>query len=208
MNQNTAQRLDILTEAMDSPLNITSVDGETVPTRGIYYTHPKLLEICANGHRSMTYCEIANAGKYYFIILFRSWQDDHPLKNIADPNKWFFEEMKCLAHIEHEAVADLFEWDETVAYDEEAQYVGRIELEEEERVKLENQPNPSWQYNELFEKKNARMLAPRRTFDHAMNLKEGPEPPWGLIFPMLAHVLNELDKYLKKMLAEGKIADS
>jgi len=130
MNQDTAQWLDILTEAMDSPLNITSVDGETVPTRGIFYTHPKLLEICANGHWSMIYCEIANAGKYYFLILFGSSQDEHPLKNIADPIKWFFEEMKCQAHIEHEAVADLFEWDETVAYDEEAQYVGRIELEE------------------------------------------------------------------------------
>jgi len=52
------------------------------------------------------------------------------------------------------------------------------------------------------------MLAPRRTFDHAINLKEGAEPPWGPIYPMSAHQLNELDKYLKKMMAEGKITDS
>jgi len=52
------------------------------------------------------------------------------------------------------------------------------------------------------------MLAPRRTFDHAINLKEGAEPPWGPIYPMSAYPLNELDKYLKKMLVEGKIADS
>jgi len=51
------------------------------------------------------------------------------------------------------------------------------------------------------------MLAPRRTFDHAINLKEGAEPPWGPIYPMSAHQFNELDKYLKKMMAEGKIAD-
>ena len=52
------------------------------------------------------------------------------------------------------------------------------------------------------------MLAPRRTFDHAINLKEAAEPPWSLIYPMSAHLLSELDKYLKKMIAEGKIADS
>jgi len=102
----------------------------------------------------------------------------------------------------------MFEWDETVAYDEEAQYVGRIEQEEEGGIQLETLPKPYWQYKELFEEKQAKMLAPRRTFDHAINLKEGAEHPWGPIDPMSAHQLNELDKYLKKMLAEGKIADS
>jgi len=52
------------------------------------------------------------------------------------------------------------------------------------------------------------MLAPRSTFDHPINLKEAAEPPWGPIYPMSAHQLSELDKYLKKMMAEGKIADS
>jgi len=51
-------------------------------------------------------------------------------------------------------------------------------------------------------------LAPRRTFDHAINLNEGAEPPSGPIYPMSAHQLNLLDKYLKKMMPEGKIADS
>ena len=92
----------------------------------------------------------------------------------------------------------MFEWDETVAYDEEAQYVGRIEREEEGGVQLEALPKPYWQYKELFEENKAKMLAPRRTFDHAINLKEGAEPPWGSIYPMSAHQLNELDKYLKK----------
>ena len=102
----------------------------------------------------------------------------------------------------------MFEWDETVAYDEEAQYVGRIEREEEGGVQLETLPKPYWQYKELFEEKKAKLLAPRRTFDHAINLKDGAEPPWGPIYPMSAHQLNELDKFLKKMMAEGKIAES
>ena len=51
-------------------------------------------------------------------------------------------------------------WDETVAYDEKAQYVGRIEREEEGDVELETRPKPYWQYKELFEEKKAKMLAP------------------------------------------------
>jgi len=73
---------------------------------------------------------------------------------------------------------------------------------------LETLAKPYWQYKELFEEKKAKMLAPRRAFYHAINLKEEAHPPWGPIYPMSAHQLNELDKYLKKMMAMGKIADS
>jgi len=80
INQDTARRLEILTEASDSPLKITTFDGETAPTGGIFYTHPILLEIGANGHRSMISCEIANAGRYDLIIAFGWWHNDPPSK--------------------------------------------------------------------------------------------------------------------------------
>jgi len=207
MNQSTARHLAIPTEARDSPLKITTFDGETAPTGSIFYTNPILLEIGAKRHRSMISCEIANAGRYELIILFGWWHNEHPLKNIADPSRWVFEEAKCHTHIEDEAVADLFEWDETGAYDEGGQYVGRIEREQEGGVQLETLPKPDWQYKELFQHNKAKMLAARRTFDYAISLKDGAEPPWGPISPMSAHQLNELDKYLKRMLAEGKIAN-
>jgi len=93
-NQDTARRLEIPTEARDSLLKITTFDGETAPTGGIFYTHPLLLQISANSHRSMISCEISKAGRYYLIIPFGWWHDEHPLKNIADPSKWVFEEEK------------------------------------------------------------------------------------------------------------------
>ena len=156
----------------------------------------------------MISCAIANAGRHDLIIPFGWWHDEHPLRNIADPRQWAFKEAKCHAHIEDEAVADMFELEETMAYDEEAQYVGQIEREKEEGVPLETLPKPYWQYKELFEEKKAKMLAPGRTFDDAINLKGGAEPPWGPIYPMSAHQFSELDKYLKKRMAEGNIADS
>jgi len=64
MNQETTRRVDLPTEARDSPLKITTFDGETTPTGGTFYTHTILLEIGTNGYRSMISCEIANAGRY------------------------------------------------------------------------------------------------------------------------------------------------
>jgi len=70
MKQNTAQRLEIPTKARDSPLKIRTFDGETASTGGIFYTHPILLEIGGNGHRSMISCEVANTERYDLIIPF------------------------------------------------------------------------------------------------------------------------------------------
>jgi len=47
----------------------------------------------------------------------------------------------------------MFEWDETVAYDKEAQYVGRIERQKEGGVRLETLAKPYWQYKELLKRK-------------------------------------------------------
>ena len=70
MNQESARRLEIPTEARASPLKITTFNGETAPTGAIFYTHPILPEIGANGHPSMISGEIANAGRYGLIIPF------------------------------------------------------------------------------------------------------------------------------------------
>jgi len=69
-------------------------------------------------------------------------------------------------------------------------------------------PKPYWQYKELFEHEKAARLAPRVTFDHTIDLKDGATPPWEPIYPMSAYQLEELNKYLHKMLAEGKIFHS
>jgi len=105
-------------------------------------------------------------------------------------------------------VADLFEWDETGAFDEEVEYVGIIGREEEGGVQLEALPKLYWQYKDLVEEKKAEMLEPRRMFDHAINLKEEAEPRWGPIYLISARQLNKLDKYIKQVLAQGQIVDS
>ena len=142
------------------------------------------------------------------IIPFGWCHKEHLIKNINEPNKWTFEDQKCLPHVEDEGIADMFEWDENVAFEEEATYIGRIGSTKKNAIQLEKLPKPYWQYKELFKDEKAEMLAPRRTFVHAIDLKEGAIPPWGLIYAISAYQLEELIKYLGKMLAQGKIVHS
>ena len=49
----------------------------------------------------------------------------HLLSHIKNPKKWECTDTKCQSHVEDEVIGYQFEWDERVAFDEEAQYVGR-----------------------------------------------------------------------------------
>jgi len=95
-----------------------------------------------------------------------------------------------------------------VAFDEEATMIGRIGSTRQEEVQLEGLPKPYWQYSESFENEKAEMLALRRTCDHPIDLKDRATLPSGTIYSMSAYQLEQLNKYLHKMLAEGKIVDS
>ena len=75
-------------------------------------------------------------------------------------------------------------------------------------ISLEGIPANYHQHKKLFLSQTAEKLAGRRTFDHAIDLVPGGIPPWGPIYPMSAHQLDLLDKYLKKMLQQGTISES
>ena len=92
----------------------------------------------------------------------------------------------------------MFEWDETVAFDEEAQYVGqyvgRVEMRKDQSsISLKGIPPEYHQHKKLFLPETVEKLAGRRTFDHAIDLVPGAVPPWGPIYPMSAHQLDLLD---------------
>ena len=85
------------------------------------------------------------------VILFGWWYKEHPLFNLENPEKWEFKHDGCHAHVEDEAVADLYEYDETVAYDPQAQYIGRIRYEEgEKEITLNSLLREYLPYKKLF----------------------------------------------------------
>jgi hypothetical protein len=51
-------------------------------------------------------------------------------------------------------------------------------------------------------------LPPYCTFDHAISLNNGTNPPWGLIYALSVVELKALDEHLDKMLRTGKIRPS
>ena len=170
------------------------------------------LKIELNRHRSHISCEIASAGKYYLILPFGWWYNEHPLSNIGDQKKWEFNDTKCQSHVEDEGVGEMFEWDETIAFDEEAQYVGQYVgraymRKDQSSILLEGIPANYYQHKKLFLPETALKLAGRQTSDHAIDLVPGAISPWGPIYPMSAHQLHLLNKYLKKLLQQGKISE-
>jgi len=137
---------------------------------------------------------------------FGWWHKEHPMENIYDPQNWTFTEQWCLGHVKNKGIGEMFEWDETVAFDEEAQYFGRIcRQEDPNQVLLDEIPRYYEDYHKLFLTATGEKLAKRRMFDQAIDLKPGAEPPWGPIYPMSAYQLDTLDKYLKERLKQGKI---
>ena len=86
--------------------------------------------------------------------------------------------------------------------------IGRITAIKGKEAEMDRLPKEYSQYKDLFTDEKGEMPAPRRTFDDAIDLKGGARPPWGPIYPMSAYQLDELNKYLCKMLAEGTIVHS
>ena len=90
--------------------------------------------------------------------------------------------------------------------DPNAVTIGRIEQVDDEKITiLERLPEVYHDYLDLFRPSTAERLAPRRTFDHAINIKPDQQPPWGPIYPLLEKQLKALRTYLDDMLAQGKI---
>jgi hypothetical protein len=63
-------------------------------------------------------------------------------------------------------------------------------------------------YISVFEKTQSENLPPHRSFDHAIDLKEGTDPPWGPIYALSEKELVALREYLEEMLKTGKIRPS
>lgn len=69
-------------------------------------------------------------------------------------------------------------------------------------------PRQYHKYISVFEAKQADKLPPRRTWDHAIEIEDGKEPPWGPIYALSETELKALKEYLDEMLGSGKIRPS
>jgi len=91
------------------------------------------------------------------IIPFGWWHQEHPIKNIANPDAWCFDDTDCQPHLLPEDEKILVEWDEDVLNDPNAVVIGMIERIDEEKVTIiDRLPEQYHDYLDLFRPSNGR----------------------------------------------------
>jgi len=151
LSEKLVEQLNIPYKVRKKPIKIVGFDGLSSSSGGQRYTRPITLEI-RNGNRSPISGKIAPTGRFDLIIPFGWWYHEHHFSHLDKPKKWSFRQEACRDHVADEAVKDLFEYHETVAYDPSAQCVGRIgRVEEKHPVELETLPQEYVQFKHLFQ---------------------------------------------------------
>ena len=91
----------------------------------------------------------------------------------------------------------------TLCFDEDRG--GHIDVEVE---LLEGGPWQYWDYHSVFDGQYSDELSPHCSFDHAIDMVQGKEPPRGPIYALSEMELEVLRTYLSDMLTNGKIRTS
>ena len=69
-------------------------------------------------------------------------------------------------------------------------------------------PRQFHKYLKVFEKKDSERIPTRKTWDHAIDLKEGFVPKKGKIYPLSRVEREEVKKFVKDQLKKGYIRSS
>jgi len=161
INEHLVKDLHIPYHSQADAVQIQGFTGEAISSGGSHFTKPLYPEIGTNKHLSLVSCEIAPAGKYRMIIPFGWWHQEHPTKNIANPDAWCFNDTDCQPHLLPEDEGISVEWDEDVLNDPNAVVIGRIERIDEEKVTIiDRLPDQYHDYLDLFRPSTAEKLAP------------------------------------------------
>ena len=185
INEQLVEDLHIPYDSRTDAVQIQGFTGETIASGGTNFTIYLFLEIRNNQHLSLVSCEIAPAGKYGMIIPFGWWHQEHTITDIANSKNWSFDDHNCQSDLLPEDEGICVEWDADVLNNPNAVVIGRMEKVDDEKVTIiDRLPERYHGYLDLFCPSTAEKLAPRRTFDHAINLKPDTQPPWGPIYPL------------------------
>ena len=97
INEQLVKDLQISYHFRADAVQIQGFTGEAISSGGSHFTKSLYLEIGTNKHLSLVSCEIAPAEKYGMIIPFGWWHQQHPIKNIANPDTWCFDDTDCIS---------------------------------------------------------------------------------------------------------------
>src|SRR6266481_430695 len=181
-------------------LNVTGFAGQTETSAGKAFTPHLQLQI--KGHTTSISCELDTLEPGIQIIILGGWfLVQHPLT--FEKGSIQLREHKCYS-------PPNIIYDEELVHDPEAQIIRAISssephTEESLRQHISAEYHP---FIHLFTDEKGASLPPHRSFDHAIELVDGKQAPFGPIYSLSQHELGVLHEYLDKMIAQGKIKPS
>jgi hypothetical protein len=194
-------------------------DGSESSNAGRAYTLPCTLKI--GDHHSKETFEISPLQDDHDILLPWWWTIQHPTQYLITgvQSDLKFDHPKCVKCTEEAMSEFTVEYDDSIAYHSGDQDVvgvlGSLRFDDDLHVELDVQEDMlagiPWQYRDfqsVFNGQYADELPPHRSFDHAIDMVDGKEPPWGPIYALSQKELEVLREYLEDMLKSGKIRPS
>jgi len=150
----------------------------------------------------------------YEAILPNWWLTAHqPVNFLSRHNKRLsFSSSHCQRNCTKDSCNSFsLEWDPAVLTDKHAGIIGMVcaaPTEDDLKAAIDRVPEAFSEFIPIMTTEAASVLPEHGVYDHAIDLKEGGTPPWGPIYPLNEMELDELRKWLKKMIEMGAVRQS
>jgi hypothetical protein len=190
------------------PLRINGADGHPLSGAGEAFTHSLLLQY--KQHYTRETFEVMPLESETDIILPCWWMAKHQLKMFWGKPQEITLDSKFCRHNCTRAAAQEFSltMDKDILYHYDATVIGYVASVNADPAKIDPTtiiPENLQQYVKVLGKELADKLPDYKPYDHVIDLKDGEQLPWGLIYPLNKTELQALWDYLKEMLELGKI---
>ena len=194
---------------------IAGYDGAESKGAGSAYTFTCTLSLA--DHYTKQSFEVSPLQDDHDILMPQWWTLQHPIRYLYSgaQSAIVFDSPKCVNSTNLAMTEFSIDYDESVAYfDKEQKWVGVIgslRIEEEENITLDMPreiPMHFRDYKSVYNGQFSDEIPPHRSFDHAIDMVEGKEPPSGPIYALLEKELQVLREYLDTMLERGKFSPS
>jgi hypothetical protein len=195
----------------DIPLRINGANSHPLSGVGEAFTHSLLLQY--KQHYTRETFEIMPLESEIDIILPYWWMAKYqPNRFWGKPKEITLDSEFCKHNYTRAAAQEfsltmdkdiLHHYDTTVIG-----YVASVNLDSAKINRTTIIPETFQQYVKVLGKELADKLPDHKPYDYAIDLKDGEQPPWGLMYPLNETELQALWDYLKEMLELGKICPS
>ena len=197
----------------EAPLKMNNFEGQSVSNAGWKYTEP--LDLRHQQHHDRQSFEVSPMEPSFDMVLPHWYLQVHQPSGFFDNCPRFVSEW-CQYNCTKEKSGQLdIEYDPHLLENVDPTTVGTLDIVGVcgQGVELSDWrslvPKRYQEYSDLFDPEGiSAELPPHRSYDHAIDLKDGSQPPWGPIYALSQVELDALKEYLEEMLRTGKIRPS